>query len=405
MSDPRTGFELSGGAVWTTLAEEAEYIDAVLALGSRIKARAGWNSAGGRPLRVFEVAMPHAAAGGGRPTVMFVAQQHGPEVAGREALLILLREWATSTDASVVDYLSRARIVCIPTANPDGLPTPALPNGTRGNADGVDTNRDHCAVVSPEAQLIQRMITEYSPDVVIDSHEKAGTAGTYFDYLRGVHPMIHPAIESLSLQLENELIAMASSYPGWAGKQFALAPEPNPTLARVAGLRNSLSILFESDGLDPTPRVDRVELQKRSFELVRDFHGRRMNECRAACSAGRIRGILRAADAARPYDWWTAWSATTPRAYFVTDSQHSANAHVFEAFGLAGTAVAGGINVGIDDVFPLLPTLFDSRSYSAAFSATALAGTPGVVPRLINLPRTGWVPCTVHALINGAWHP
>lgn len=393
---------MSGAAEWTTLADEAAYIDAVVALGPRLSVRGGWASAGGRALRVIEIAAPTPAAAAGRPTVFLVGQQHGPEVAGREALLILLREWATTTDPAIVEYLSRARIVCIPTANPDGLPRVGLPAGSRGNHDGIDINRDHCAVASPEARLIQRMITEYAPDIVIDSHEKAGTAGTHIDYLRGVHPMIHPAIAALSLQLEQELIAMASRYPGWSGKQFILAPEPNPTLARVAGLRNALSVLFESDGLDPTPRADRVELQRLSFDLVRDFHGRRAAECHAACAAGRIRGVLRAANANKQYDWWTAAAPTTPRGYFVTDAQYAANAHVFSAFGLVGAPTAGGLTFSGSDAFPLLPTLLDERSYSPAFSAVAISGEPSDPPRLLDRGE-GWEVADVRTLIAGAW--
>ncbi|WP_068634714.1 M14 family zinc carboxypeptidase [Thauera butanivorans] len=394
----QTAFELGGYAEWTPLAEEMAYLDAVVALGPRVRLHTAQLSAGGLPVRVFEVSTSQDAPKG---AMLLVGQQHGPEVAGREALLVLLREWATTSDPAVLAYLDQHRIYVIPTANPDGLPKPGLPNGTRGNADGVDINRDHCALLSPEGRLIQRMITEHRPGIVIDSHEQAGTAGTRIEYLRGVHPMVAPEIERLQARLEQELIAMANTYPGWSGRQFTLAPDPNPTLARTAVLRNALGILIESCGLDPTPRVDRYRLQKMSFELVQRFHAQHSARIAAACDAGRVRGVVRAADPARIYDWWTAQSPATPGGYFVTSAQYADHGYVWDAFGIAPVTVAGGYEIGIDSEFPLLATLLDSRSYSPAFVATPLAGATSDL-RLIN-PGTGWVPCTAHALIAGAW--
>lgn len=121
MSAPLTGFESRGTGAWTTLVEEAAFWDALSAVaGPRVRVTdAGVNGAG-KALRYIEVGYP-AAVSPTESAVLLVAQQHGEEAAGREALFQLIRDWSTTSDAGMQAYMARTRIVCVTTANPDGL--------------------------------------------------------------------------------------------------------------------------------------------------------------------------------------------------------------------------------------------------------------------------------------------
>ncbi|MDO5288261.1 MAG: M14 family metallocarboxypeptidase [Pseudomonadota bacterium] len=98
-----------------------------------------------------------------RPTLLLVAHQHGNEPATGEAALVLLERWSAPESA---ELLRAINIVALPRANPDGA---AL--FTRANADGLDLNRDHLLLRTPEARVMAQVATRYRPHVVLDLHE------------------------------------------------------------------------------------------------------------------------------------------------------------------------------------------------------------------------------------------
>lgn len=98
-----------------------------------------------------------------RPTLLLVAHQHGNEPATGEAALVLLERWSSPERAALLRAIN---IVALPRANPDGA---AL--FTRANADGIDLNRDHLLLRTPEARVMARVAARYRPHVVLDLHE------------------------------------------------------------------------------------------------------------------------------------------------------------------------------------------------------------------------------------------
>ena len=62
--------------------------------------------------------------------------------------------------------LSRVNVLIIPRANPDGAE-----NFTRDLANGINLNRDHLLLSTPESRAIASVLNQYQPDVVLDSHE------------------------------------------------------------------------------------------------------------------------------------------------------------------------------------------------------------------------------------------
>jgi hypothetical protein len=95
--------------------------------------------------------------------VFIICQQHGNEPSGKEAALILLRDFASGKKLSI---LSNLDLYIIPSANPDGNEA-----GKRDNANGKDMNRDHLALSQPEVLAIHNAFNSIHPDVTLDVHE------------------------------------------------------------------------------------------------------------------------------------------------------------------------------------------------------------------------------------------
>ena len=96
------------------------------------------------------------------PTVLLLAQQHGNEPASGEAALAIVQVLANEKSA----LLERVNVVVMPRANPD-----AAERFGRDTASGIDVNRDHLLLRTPEAQAITVAVLRYAPQVVLDLHE------------------------------------------------------------------------------------------------------------------------------------------------------------------------------------------------------------------------------------------
>ena len=98
----------------------------------------------------------------GRPSVLIIGQQHGNEPAGGEAVLATAERLITDNAA----LLDRVNVFLIPRGNPDGAE-----RFSRVTANGIDVNRDHLLLQTPEARAIAAVTLRYRPQVVLDLHE------------------------------------------------------------------------------------------------------------------------------------------------------------------------------------------------------------------------------------------
>ncbi len=214
----------------------------------------------------------------GRPTVVLIGQQHGDEPAGSEALLVVSREL---TQGLLEPLLSRINVVVVPRANPDGAEV-----GTRTTANGVDMNRDHLLLSTPEARALAKVVNDYRPILVMDAHEYT-VAGRYLKKFNAVqrydallqytttanYPEFltkasqewyyQPMVTALKSQgLTSELYYTTST--NLDDKQVSMGGTQPDTGRNVNGLKNAVSLLIETRGVG----IGRMHIQRRVHSQV-----------------------------------------------------------------------------------------------------------------------------------------
>ena len=123
----------------------------------------------------------------GRPVVFLLANIHGGEVEGKEAVQVLMRRLTGGDLRPLVD---RMVIVIAPNYNADGNEAIDVMNrtaqygpiagvGSRENAKGLDLNRDYMKLESAEARALAAAFTAWDPHLVVDLHT---TNGSYHGY-------------------------------------------------------------------------------------------------------------------------------------------------------------------------------------------------------------------------------
>lgn len=213
-----------------------------------------------------------------RPTVMLIGQQHGDEPAGAEALLVIARELSQGLLEPLLD---RINVVVVPRANPDGAEA-----GTRATISGVDMNRDHLLLQTPEAQALARAVRNYRPIAVIDAHEYT-VVGRFLEKFNGIQrydallqhattanlpefvskaarEWFHqPMVAALKTEgLSSEWYYTTSTDP--ADRRISMGGTQPDTGRNVNGLKNTVSMLVETRGVG----IGRTHIQRRVHTQV-----------------------------------------------------------------------------------------------------------------------------------------
>lgn len=149
----------------------------------------------------------HDLDASGRPTVLLIGQQHGDEPAGSEALLAMAQSLAQGPLGPLLDKLN---VLLVPRANPDGAAS-----GRRTTSNGIDMNRDHLLLQTPEADALAKLSRNYRPVAVFDSHEFT-VAGRYLEKFQ--------AVQRYDALLQTPTTANTHEFVGKAANEWYLLP-------------------------------------------------------------------------------------------------------------------------------------------------------------------------------------
>ena len=226
---------------------------------------------------------PASVKASGKLRVHIQGNVHAGEVEGKEAALVLLREFAMGEHT---DWLQSMVFLVTPDYNADGNEKFALTNrqrqngpingmGTRANAQNLNINRDYMKLDTPEAKAFVKLWNDYDPHVGFDLHTSDGSYhGYYLTYSPPLNPDTDPAIMKIMTDewfpaVTKEMKAKHGwdsfyygnvSTPGGRGGGRGRgaapggAPQPPPPPCQ---------------NLEPTPGVTR---EWRTFEHVPRFH-------------------------------------------------------------------------------------------------------------------------------------
>ena len=122
-----------------------------------------------------------------RIVALVIGNIHSGECAGKEALLMMLREL---TEKPGHDWLKQMVLVLVPNYNADandrmgkfnrpGQIGPENGMGRRENAQNLDLNRDFIKLESPEARSLVQLIDKCNPHLFIDCHTTNGSKHQY----------------------------------------------------------------------------------------------------------------------------------------------------------------------------------------------------------------------------------
>lgn len=206
---PRTAAERSNYDSTSTAAQVGQFLDSLQIAGAPIAVSVIGHTAYGRPLYLAiasaalgapdpAVTSPAEAAASGKLVVYLQGNIHAGEVEGKEAILILLRELATTRR----DLLQKLVVLAVPDYNPDGNDAfgPAAVNrseqdgpalvGRRPDALNLDLNRDYFKAEAPETRAsLARIYDTWDPALMVDCHT---TDGTRHGYLLTYAPPLDP---------------------------------------------------------------------------------------------------------------------------------------------------------------------------------------------------------------------
>ena len=230
----------------------------------------------GRPLPLVVVSAdraftPAAATATGKPIVLIQSCIHAGEVDGKDASLMMLRDWALGRR----ELPRQAIVLFAPIYNVDGHEQvspfnrpnqdgPVAGMGVRTTAAGIDLNRDHLRLASPEARAMIGLFSAWRPHLHCDNHVTDGVDHAWvLTWAVAEAPQLDASLDGwIRAHLPPALAATAQAgHPN--GRYVELADDLDPAKGHQFGpgsprfatdyypLRNRPSVLVEMHSYKP----------------------------------------------------------------------------------------------------------------------------------------------------------
>lgn len=212
---PKTVPEATGHTETSRAADVERFCEAVLKLphGNRLTMRVAGRTKQDRAQLLVKIALP-PDPGKKRVRALAIGNIHAGEVEGKEALQLLLREFANGEHE---DLLRRCEIWFLPIYNVDGNEAvgpknrpgqngPAI-TGQRANGQGLDLNRDFVKLDAPETRTLVGLFAELDPHLFVDLHT---TNGSYHGYHLTYAPSLSPNVDREVARLSRAMLDAAT---------------------------------------------------------------------------------------------------------------------------------------------------------------------------------------------------
>lgn len=372
MSIP-TPFESTGQM--TTLDEEAQFLTDLAAASPRVAVQQVGTTTTGHRLDLIRVGYPEAPVLAEVPagSLAVIALQHGNEPSAREASLIFARDLAFTEDPTLTTYLAEHPVFIMPTTNPWGFNHAPM---QRVNAQGININRDHVELATPEARAIAQVLQTVRPHVIVDVHENPAqdtriTVATPTDL--HTDPWLTVAAEHMKEAIKAGLIAggvTASDFP---------EPESEPAspkqLRIMGGLRHALTFLCESLNAGVAV-VDRTAATRAMLGEALDYHVANAENIARVVAASRSRRAAAGLAGDPFYISPTMTLDPAPGGYQLTPEQVEGLATHLDLFGIVvGRQWREPFVSMAQEAQPVIPYLLDPRAPDAG-AMVNYAGRP-----------------------------
>jgi hypothetical protein len=255
------------------------------------------------------VATAEEARRSGKLVVFVLANIHAGEVDGKEAVLMLARDWSLPKPVGSAEAILKQLVVVIaPIFNADGNERISVENrraqngpvegvGIRANAQGFDLNRDFVKLETPEVRALIRALNEWDPGVFIDCHT---TNGSYHRYTLTYEGGRCPAGDAGLIAFTRDAmlpdvtrrLQQKTGFRSWFYGNFnadrsrweTVSPTPRYGTHYV-GLRNRIAILSES--YSHASFKDRVLASRGFVESICEYAAEHRDDIQARLRAAR----------------------------------------------------------------------------------------------------------------------
>ncbi len=297
----RTAAERSDFRATGSYDETVEFLKRLDAASPFVRAGSFGSSGAGRPLPLVVVSHdrlfdPRAAAASGRPVLLIQSCIHAGEVDGKDASLMMLRDWACGRRplprgvillfVPILNADGHERVSPFNRPNQDG---PVEGMGFRTTASGLNLNRDHLRLASPEMRTLIRLFNDWRPHLHVDNHVTDGVDHAWvLTWAVAEAPQLAPQVDAWVRGILPRVLAKTAEKGHANGPYVSLVDDNDPAKGHEFGpgpprystdyfpLRNRPSILVEMHAYKPY----RVRV-----EAAREFLGTLIDEVEGAPQA------------------------------------------------------------------------------------------------------------------------